>query len=244
MLRHFSSRIKKSYKLDHSPVTKADLDINKLVIQGIKRHFPMHDVLGEEESHLVNSSEYAWVCDPIDGTIPYSYGIPVSVFSLALTHHGKPILGIVYDPFQKKIFFAEKGKGTTLNGKKIHVSPKKELEHAFIGMDWWWHTKYDFTSLYPTLQSKNVHLINLGSITHMAALVASGQLQATIFPGRKSHDTAAVKIIVEEAGGKVTDLFGEEQRYDQDIRGHIVSNGFLHQKLVKLVRDHILKNKR
>ncbi|MEK6962809.1 MAG: inositol monophosphatase family protein [Nanoarchaeota archaeon] len=77
----------------------------------------------------------------------------------------------------------------------------------------------------------------------MAALVATGQFEATVFPHYEAHDTAAVKVIVEEAGGKVTDLFGKEQRYDRDIRGHIVSNGFLHQKLVKLVRDHVL-NKR
>ncbi|MEK6962810.1 MAG: inositol monophosphatase family protein [Nanoarchaeota archaeon] len=143
MLRYFSSRVKNSYKQDHSPVTKADLDINRLVIENVKRRFPMHDVLGEEESHLSNSSDYVWVCDPIDGTIPYSHGIPVSVFSLALTHHGKPIVGVVYDPFHRKTFFAEQGKGATLNGKKIRVSPKKELEHALIGMDGWGLARYN-----------------------------------------------------------------------------------------------------
>ncbi len=241
MLKHFSFRVKNSYKLDHSPVTKADLDINHLVIESVKRRFPTHDVLGEEESHLSNSSEYVWVCDPIDGTIPYSRGIPVSVFSLALTHHGKPVVGIIYDPFHRKTFFAETGKGATLNGKRIRVSPKKELEHALIGMDWWRLAKYNLSSIYTALHKKDAHLLNLGSITHMAALVATGQFEATLLPHHAAHDTAAVKLIVEEAGGKVTDLFGKEQRYDQDIRGHIVSNGLLHSKLVKLVRTHIKK---
>ena len=86
-------------------------------------------------------------------------------------------------------------------------------------------------------------IIDVGSITYMGALVAAGELAGTMFQGTKPYDTAALKVIVEEAGGKVTDLFGNEQRYDQDIRGHLVSNGLLHDRLLEMLRPIVKPEK-
>ena len=115
----------KTIKKDGSPVTKTDLAINKLVIDRVKKYFPSHGVLGEEQSNYVEKADYVWVCDPVDGTIPFSRGMPTCMFSLGLTFKGKPILGVGYDPFIDRLIFAELGKGAFLNGKKIHVSRNK-----------------------------------------------------------------------------------------------------------------------
>ena len=85
-------------------------------------------------------------------------------------------------------------------------------------------------------------LLSPCSITYMASLVATGDCFATIFPGTNPHDTAAVKILIEEAGGKVTDLFGQDQRYDRPIKGHIASNGLIHDELVAIVKENLKMN--
>ena len=238
--KNFMRGMKKEWKSDNTPLTEADLAINSLVISSVKKAFPNHDILAEEESSLSEKSDFVWVCDPIDGTIPFSHGIPTCVFSLALTEKGEVILGVVYDPFMDRMFFAEKNKGASLNGKKIFVSTSKNLKNNVIGMSLGSQgTPYDLSSLPKELNKKGVKIVDLCSITYAGALVSSGELVATIFPYLKSHDTAALKVIVEEAGGKVTDLFGADQRYDKDIKGHLITNRLLHEELIKLIKENI-----
>lgn len=121
MRHHFTIGMKITWKADKTPVTIADTKINALVIKVIKDTFPTHGVLGEEASDYEVGDKYLWVCDPIDGTIPYSHGIPTSVFSLALVKDGEPILGVVYDPFMERMFFAQKGEGAFMNEQIINV---------------------------------------------------------------------------------------------------------------------------
>ena len=132
MKQYFSFETHKELKQDHTPVTLADTTINSLVIQELKKHFPNHGVLGEEESNYDENNEYIWVCDPIDGTIPFSIGMPTNVFSLALTHNGEVILGVIYDPYLDRMVWAEKGKGTFCNGKQIFVSKAENLHGMFF----------------------------------------------------------------------------------------------------------------
>jgi fructose-1,6-bisphosphatase/inositol monophosphatase family enzyme len=238
---NFSLGMKKEWKEDNTPLTITDTEINKLVIKLVKQNFKNHSIIGEEESDYREEHEYCWVCDPVDGTIPFSHGVPTCVFSLALVHKGKPILGVVYDPFMDRMFFAEKGKGATLNGKKIKVSSESDIKKKVIGICTWSQSKYPLFRTRKELDKRYVHVMNVSSITYMGALVANGEFIATIFSGDKPHDTAALKIIVEEAGGKVTDLFGNEQRYDREIKGHIISNSLVHQELVNLTRSELDK---
>jgi len=233
---NFSLGMKKEWKADNTPLTVTDVTINQLVIDAVQKNFPGHSVLAEEGSAMIAGSEYVWVCDPIDGTIPFSHGIPTCVFSLALCQKGKPILGVVYDPFMDRLYFAEQGKGTTLNGASTHVSSTTQLNNTLIGVAYWDNGKFfHYPPLHTALVSHHVKVMNVMSITYMASLVASGEFVATIFQGESSYDTAAVKIIVEEAGGKATDLFGNEQRYDRDIKGHVISNGLVHSQLLELI---------
>jgi fructose-1,6-bisphosphatase/inositol monophosphatase family enzyme len=244
MKKYFSIGMDRMEKEDTSPVTKADLEINSLLVKEISRLFPSHSVIGEEESNLVENSEYAWVCDPVDGTIPYSLGLPISTFSLALVKNGEVILGVVYDPFCDRLYYAEKGKGSFLNDKKIRVSNYSTLEKSRIEYEMWNRSKYDLYPLINELKKYNAMFIHLASYVNPSVLVAAGEFAATIFPHTTVHDVAAVKIIVEEAGGKVTDIFGNEQRYDQPINGALVSNGIIHDELVSLAKQFVVIQKK
>lgn len=239
---NFVLGMEKEWKEDDTPVTATDYKINQLVIDEVKKYFPSYSVLAEEGSDLNGDGEFVWVCDPIDGTIPFSHGVPTCVFSLALVQNGKSILGVVYDPFLDRMYFAEKGKGAFLNGKKIFVSKANSIKNAVIGVSNWKGAKFNFSPLAEELKIKDVLVMNLLSIVYMSIMVASGEFIATVFPDDKAHDGAAVKIIVEEAGGKVTDIFGEEQRYDRDTNGYLASNGIVHDELLKIIRDCVNKN--
>ena len=239
---NFTLGMAKDWKSDNSPVTETDLRINKLLLDGVKASFPGHRVKAEEESNMEGDSEFVWVCDPVDGTIPFSHGIPICTFSLALTKNGESILGVVYDPFQDRLFTAVKGEGAFLNGKAIHVSKIDHFKSSAGNFEMYETAYFNFSKLANHLIFKEgVKLMKLSSFVYPSALVAAGELAFCLFPGLTSHDGAAIKVIVEEAGGKVTSIFGDEQRYDQDIQGLIVSNGILHDHLVKLAKEMVTK---
>lgn len=236
MLAHFDTDVSNHEKADQTIVTIADEKINALVIEEVEKKFPEHSIFGEEASSQ-KESEYAWICDPIDGTVPYAKGIPISVFSLALVKDGEPLLGVVYDPFTKRMYSGAKGGGAFLNGQPLKVSPNPLGRHSIVNIEWWSNAEYDIDSAGHKLSVEtSSYVLHLGSVIQAACLVAAGQYEACLFARTKGKnvDIAAVKVIVEEAGGKVTDLFGSEQRYDQDIKGAIVSNGIVHDELVSL----------
>lgn len=241
MLKHFDTDVAYREKQDLSIVTVADEEINTFVIKQIGKTYPEHSVFGEEESKIQNS-EYSWLCDPIDGTVPYSKGVPVSVFSLALVKNGESIVGVVYDPFMKRLYSASKGNGAFLNDKPIRVNKNTISRHSIIDIEWWPEASYDIdTPLHEMSVQTACYVLHLGCVVNACCLVASGMYDACVFAGTKgkSVDIAAVKVIVEEAGGKVTDLFGEEQKYYSDIRGAIVSNGVGHEVIVRQLNHHL-----
>ena len=236
MRKNFTSHMKKEWKHDNTPVTETDLAVNALVLKEIKEQYSDHSILSEEGSDFSEESEYVWICDPVDGTHNFSHGIPTATFALGLVREGEPILGVIYDPFLDRLFSAEKGKGAHLNGKPIHVTNNPVLKSTVIGMG----KMVKVGNLFPVanaLYGHGVSLITGLSIHYMNALVAAGEFSAAIFGGTSPHDMAAAKVIIEEAGGKVTDLSGEvPERYDRDMEGQLCSNGILHDELLKLLK--------
>ena len=238
MRKYFISEVQHYFKEDKTIVTIADEKINQLVINRVQETYPEHSVLGEEASSD-KQHQYAWICDPIDGTNPYSKGIPVSTFSLALTKDGEPILGVILDPFTDSLYWAAKGQGAFVNKDKISVSSKNLEQHAIINVDWWAQADVDtWLAMHDLALTTSAYTLSIGSVARASSLVASGKFEAAVFPGTKAKfmDIAAAKVIVEEAGGKVTDLFGQEQRYDQDIKGAIISNGICHQQIIDAIQ--------
>lgn len=239
MLNYFKGDNGASYKYDQTIVTKADKEINEYLIRRVKETFPTHSVDGEEEQF--GDSKYVWVCDPVDGTAMYARHIPVAVFSLALVVEGKSQVGVVYDPFTDNLYSAIKGKGAYRNDVKIHVNDialddMRSMSH----FDMWPAAEYQIYDAIKKLGEKT-YFIGVGSIIRACMCVANGDFNLAVFPGtkHKNCDIAAVKVIVEEAGGKVTNLFGEEQRYDTDIKGAIVSNGLVHEEVVETIKKFV-----
>lgn len=228
------------WKEDGTPVTATDLMINNMVIEAVNRNFPEHSVLSEEESDMKAGSEYIWVCDPVDGTIPFTFGVPVFSFSLALVKDGQPILGVVYDPMMDRLYSASQGEGTFLNGQRIMVSTADNLRKAVMNVDGAGQELpgYDLFRISSALQNQMGGMVfRMYSYIYSGMLVAAGEFAAAIFLKDTVHDAAAVKIIVEEAGGRATDIEGRDQRYDRKCKGLIASNGKLHDELVDILND-------
>jgi myo-inositol-1(or 4)-monophosphatase len=136
MLDNFRMGMSKVTKNDLTPVTEVDLAINSLLVSEVQANFPGYGIFAEEES-IATDHEYVWVCDPIDGTIAYSHGIAIASFSLALVQNGEPVLGLVLNPFQNNLYFAEKGKGAYLNDKPIKVTDRTDLSTSLVFVEHW-----------------------------------------------------------------------------------------------------------
>lgn len=239
MIKYFEDNSEASYKLDQTIVTKADTEINQYLIKKVKETFPTHSVDGEEEQF--GKSNYVWVCDPIDGTAMYARGIPVAVFSLALVIEGVPTIGVVYDPFTDSMYSAIKDKGAYKNDKKISVNNIELTDKKSVSnFDMWPKADYN---LYDSIKElgKKTYFVGVGSVIRACMCIATGDFNLAIFPGttHKNCDIAAAKVIVEASGGKVTDLFGNEQRYDRDINGAVISNGKVHDEVVAVLKTNL-----
>ncbi|PIU24196.1 hypothetical protein COT12_02335 [Candidatus Berkelbacteria bacterium CG08_land_8_20_14_0_20_39_8] len=238
-LKYFSFETEHTWKGDNTPLTKADTEINDLVIKRVNEAYPDYSIYGEEQRDDKENSEFVWVCDPIDGTMPFSNGLPIFTFSIALVEQktGQPVLGLVNDPIMKNMYYAIKGGGAYQNGIKISVLKNTTLENTYMITEAS-EKAVGFSNLplLNLLSEQKCKTMKFLSFIYGAIQVANGKFVAGVFYNKYGHDVAAIKIITEEAGGKVTDLNGEERRYDTDGLGCIVSNGILHQKILGCVQ--------
>lgn len=227
------------WKADNTPCTVFDKSINRLVIKRIKHKYPHVSVIGEEETYGPEDSEYTVLLDPIDGTIPFCHGVPVSTFCISLLKNRVPIVAVVSDPFHNRTWSAEKGCGTTLNGVRVKVTNCQRLAQSTVSIMWWKGAIGNLHKVCNELVDRNVTWLNLSSVAIAGGLISSRDLEASIFPGEKSWETAAMQLLVEEAGGTATDLYGKKLVYSKGLKipGHIMSNGYIHDDLVAIVRD-------
>lgn len=224
-------------KKDKSPVTIADKKINQLLIDQVQANFPEHGVLGEEQS-LHAERKQLWVCDPIDGTAGFILGVPTAMLSLAYVEDGQTKVAVLYEPLLDKLFTAVLGGGAFLNGKPVQVSQTTSLSGASVGITASVKQMFDREAFCKALLAEGTYLSTVPGNVFKASLVAQGRMDGFIFPGRSAHDIAGEKLVIEEAGGKVTSLDGKEQRYDGPIRGAIVSNGRIHDALVQHMANY------
>lgn len=236
MREHHSVSMAIEIKEDNSPVTEADKEINDQVLAAVKAAHPDHGVIGEEASNH-NDEDFVWLCDPIDGTIAYINNVPTSMFSLALVHNGAPVVGVAYNPWVDELYWATKHGGAFCNNVRLRVS-QKPLRRAVLGAT-------GSTTAHPNvreseaalgrIKQKGAFTINVPGSVFKGCLIASGFLEGLVFRGHGAHDIAATKLIIEEAGGKVTDLDGNEQPYNKPINGAVLSNGVIHNELLEIV---------
>lgn len=238
-LKYFGFDTDKTWKSDNTPLTQADTEINSLVIRKIHEKYPDHSVQGEEESVHKEGAGYVWICDPIDGTMPYSLGLPTFTFSLALVDRtdGQPILGLINDPVQKHMYWAYKGSGAFRNGKRIFVNKDSDLKNTYLDVDGTRKSPGPSKAeIIDRLRDKGARSMVLLSLIYGAIQVANGKFTGAVFLNSFAHDIAALKIITEEAGGKVTDLYGNSRRYDEEGAGCVFSNGILHDDIMECVK--------
>lgn len=239
MKQNFILGMKKEWKSDSTPLTETDVKIHDLVCASIIRAFPEHAILSEEEDARLGAtdSDYVWICDPIDGTHNFSHGIPTATFMLTLVHEGSPVVTVINDPFMDRLFYAEKGKGAFMNNSAVRVSDTPSLKNTVVALG---KVNSRLLPVYGVLREEHgVRVMSGLSIGYVGALVAAGELSAVLFSGRDAHDTVAIKLLVEEAGGRATDLGGSVvSRCDQDVDGQIASNGRVHDELVRIVAEY------
>lgn len=236
------------WKADKTPLTIADTQINQLVVDRVAKEFPDHSVIGEEASNI-KTSEYAWVCDPIDGTFPFSHGIPVSSFNLALVHNGIVEVAVINDPFSDRLYSAVRGEGAFLNGIKLRIS-EPTGSRLGVSVEGWGGSASIFSEAQKDVEyefqkalrkrDKYVCLYHC-SVAYTGALVASSDLAGVVFSGTNPWDSAAMSLIIEEAGGVVTDFFGNDQRYDQETKGLIAGPPKQHAILLGIAKQIVDK---
>lgn len=236
-LRYYKTELEFETKADESPVTVADKEVNDMVISGVQSQFPEHGVLGEEQSwHEERSS--LWVCDPIDGTIAFSMGEPVFMFSLAFVEDGAPVVAVVADLASGTIFSAVKGGGSFADDNQIRVS-RRSMSEAWLVFPTNLKRLYESQAMYQALAEKAYQTNIVHGGVFKGTLIAQGLADGLALPGSvHPWDMAAVKLIVNEAGGKFTDRNGGQHRFDRELsNGVIVSNGVIHGTILDIVEN-------
>jgi myo-inositol-1(or 4)-monophosphatase len=232
LMDFFRRRVTIEYKGEADLVTVADRTSEKLIRERIKKLWPTHDILGEEEGLVDTGSDYRWYIDPLDGTTNFAHGFPVFCVSMGLEHEGRRIAGVVYDPTRDEMFSAEDGKGSYLNNEPIHVSKTARLAESLVATGFPSHKRHKNPNIHfyhqITLRTHGVR--RAGSAALDLCYVACGRFDGFWEFNLNPWDTAAGVIIVEEAGGRVTDCQG--RYYQTDGRETLASNGLIHDAFI------------
>ena len=214
-------------------VTEADLASEKAIFEVIKASCPDHYILSEEAGEIKMDSEYKWLIDPIDGTVNFANGIPLCCVSVALEKNGEMILGAVFNPIYNEFFFAEKGFGASLNDKRINVSEKNELSSSCLVTGF----PYSYLDMengplqvFERFIRRGIPVRRLGSAAIDLCWVAAGRFDGFYEHKLQAWDTAAGTLIVEEAGGKISDFHGN--KYSPYQPQLIATNGKIHDELL------------
>jgi myo-inositol-1(or 4)-monophosphatase len=232
LLMSYFGKVAIEYKGDADLVTKADRTSEKLIVEQIRRRWPDHDLIGEEGSRTETGSDFRWYVDPLDGTTNFAHDYPVFCVSLALEYRNERIAGVIYDPNRNEMFAAEKGSGARMNSASIHVSRTPRLQESLLATGFPSHKRHKNPNIHfyhqLTLRSHGVR--RAGSAALDLCYVACGRYDAFWEFNLNPWDTAAGALIVQEAGGKVTDFSG--QPFSIDSRQVLASNALLHQELL------------
>lgn len=246
-LREFYAQgVETEYKGDVDIVTVADRTVEKLIRARLSEAFPDHGVYGEEGTRERMQGEFRWYVDPLDGTTNFAHGFPQFCVSMGLEHRsagvkagedGTLVAGVIYDPLRDELFTAERGQGVQLNGKPARVSRTPELAEALLATGFPSRKRHASPNIHFyqefTLRSHGVR--RAGSAALDLAYVACGRMDAFWEFNLNPWDTAAGILLVEEAGGRVTDFAGG--RFQLKSEEILASNGLIHEELIGFFDD-------
>lgn len=236
---------KTGYKLKGraNPVTKADIVSQKIITSMILKKFPSDTVISEENYTKVNKFDRVWFIDPLDGTVNFSHSFTHFAISIAFVYEGSSVIGVIYDPFKDELFAAEKNKGAWLNGKRIFVSGVKDLYSSLLATGF----AYDraekaefYCSFYSEFLKLSHDIRRCGAASLDMAYVACGRLDGYWEFNLKPWDVSAGRVIVEEAGGKVSDFSGDlwKSNFDSIMKwGYqtLATNSKIHKQMVSVI---------
>ena len=218
-------------------VTEVDQMSEAKIIEVIRKHFPDHSIISEEVGELLKPSDYEWIIDPIDGTVNFAHGIPICCVSIALKYKEDLLLGAVFNPMMNEMFFAEKGKGATLNGLPISVSRKTDFRKACLvtGFPYKWpESEQHPIKVFERFVLEGLPIRRLGSAAIDLCWVACGRFDGFWEYNLSSWDVAAGYLIVQEAGGVVTNFEGDP--YNVFERETLATNGHIHAAMLEAIK--------
>jgi myo-inositol-1(or 4)-monophosphatase len=232
-------KIEVSYKGDLNLVTNIDTRSEKAIVALISRHFPKHQVMAEEGHGQKDPSPFRWIIDPLDGTTNYAHAFPFFCVSIALEIKGKVVIGVVFDPMRKELFFAEKGKGAFLNGKPISVSPVDKLSKSLLVTGFAYDIRTDPANNFNHFIRLSMHaqaVRRTGSAALDLCYVAAGRLDGFWELKLRPWDTAAGTLILREAGGRVTCFSGKPYSiYESEI---LATNRKIHDEMIQILNKN------
>jgi len=233
LLEKFDQSIEIHYKGDINLVTEADKMSENIIISAIRQNFPHHGILSEESPAIAAGSSLRWIIDPLDGTTNYAHGYPVFCISIALEQDGAVVLGVIYDPTRGDTFSAVRGEGAYLNGKKLAVSKVADLSRSLLATGF----PYDIResaqnnlNYFNTMAKQAQAIRRAGAAALDLAYVAAGRFDGFWELKLKPWDTAAACLLLEEAGGKVTDISGAP--WHLLAPNLLASNGLIHEQMI------------
>jgi len=238
LMRKFMRIDKINYKSEHDLVTEADLLAERLIISLIKKKCPDHCFLAEESGKSGGKSDYTWVIDPLDGTCNFAYGIPLFGVSIALLKRKEPVLGVINIPIFNQLFYAVKGGGSFMNGNPVKVSQRKRIKEMLLLHDSdFFLKKTEMMASLDKLIDRVFKIRMLGAATLHFAQIALGSADGWAEHKTTPWDIAAGCLLVEEAGGLVTDFDGNP--WTPWSKNLLVSNGKAHQQILEIIRKPV-----
>ncbi len=232
-------RAQVSNKGDIDLVTEADLASEKLIIERIRSHYPRHAILAEEsgasEELNAGKSEWKWIIDPLDGTTNYAHGYPCFCVSIGLERAGVVEIAVIYDPNRDELFAAERGQGATLNGRRMRVSDVADLNQAMLctGFPYNVRERPNFERDFANFTMAAQAVRRDGSAAIDLAYLACGRFDGFWEDGLNAWDVAAGLLLIEEAGGQITDFNGQPiDIYEAKV---LASNGLIHNAMMRVL---------
>ncbi|MFC1787598.1 inositol monophosphatase family protein [Patescibacteria group bacterium] len=228
-----------SFKKHNEPVSDVDRKSSDLIIKMIQAEFPDHAIISEElegADEMEITDQPTWIIDPLDGTTNYLAGIPVFGITVAFVVNKEIKIGIIYDPLHDEMFVAQKGKGATLNGKPIHVAKVdfKKGNVLFAGRGYKQEDKIRHGKIIFAMEKETTYFRRLGCASMMLAFLADTRADGVILTGNQPWDIFSGVLIVQEAGGKVTDYCGKPWTYQS--RDLVATNGIIHDELTAITK--------
>jgi len=237
ILKHFGTNFAIHHKSGaNNLVTEIDQASERMIRKIINEAFPEHGIVGEEFEIQQTKTQYRWIVDPIDGTTNYARGIPLCCVSIGLLKDEELLMGAVYNPMLDELIFAERGKGAFLNDQKIHVSDNSNYESACLvtGFPYQFPDK-NITDTFTKLVKRGLPVRRLGSAAMDLCWVACGRFDGFWEYGLNAWDIAAGYLIVQEAGGTITDFNSNQfSVWDKET---LATNGKIHEELRKSILE-------